>query len=336
MLVLGASFAMGTPYTHQQDGYEKNGGMASFIRAGLEAQHPNRRIEVLNLAAGGQTAHRVARVAEEAVAMAPDLLFVASCNNEGPPPPSELEERLHKLAGYRLLSRVLTPEVERAERPIHPRQLIDADSIEKTFRKNLEDIAAAAARTGVPVLLATMPVNYRYPDEHPPYLPCIEPGVDLIERGLYEQAVKHLGTCKDLSEAARWMGIALFKLERYAEADRALKLAVEIHPMTQCRPSLNQVIRDVAAANDHVHLADLESAAVTLSPGGIPGEELFVDFCHMNWKGYGEMAQVVLAALDEQKLGPAGTTGGQTLPSVEELAERFGLPSLQTGAQQRR
>jgi len=336
LLILGASFAMGTPYTHQQDGYERSGGIASFLRAGLQARYPSSDTEVINLAAGGQTAHRVARVAEEALEMEPDLLLIASCNNEGPPPPGELEERLHRLAGYRLLSRVLTGEVERDDRPIHPRQLLDADSIERGFRDSLEDIAAVTARAGVPVLLATMPVNYRYLDEHPPYTDCIDPAVNLIGRGLYEQAVTYLEGCEDVSAAARWMGIALFHLQRYDEAERALKLAVELNPMTQCRPSLNQVIRDVAAANEHVYLADFESAAVALSPGGLPGKELFVDFCHMNWRGYGEMAQVVLAALREQGLEPPGEASDQPLPSVAELAERFGLPSLETATQQRR
>jgi len=328
MLILGASFAMGTPYTHQQDGYEKDGGMGSFIRAGLQARFPETKLEVINLAAGGQTAHRVARVTREAVAMEPDVLFVATCNNEGPPPPSELEQRLHRLGGYRLLSRVLSTETPRNERPVHPRQLLDADSIEKTFRGNLEDIALTSRNAEVTVLLATMPVNYRYTDEHPPYKPCIEQGVELINAGSYEQAIAHLEGCDELAEAARWMGIALFHLERYEEAQRALKLAVELHPMTQCRPSLNQVAREVAAANEHIHLVDLEAAAVRLSPGGLPGKELFVDFCHMNWRGYGGMAEAVLATLAEHGLGPTTEASPMTPPTVTELAERFGLPPL--------
>ncbi len=329
MLVLGASFAMGTPYTHQQDGFERKGGMASFLREGLAFRYPQSRTEVFNLAAGGQTSHRVARVAAEVEDMNPDVLLVATCNNEGPPPPGELDERLHKLAGYRLLSRLLTPEVKASDRFMHPRQLMDADSIERAFRANLDDLAESTGTLNIPVLLATLPVNYRYTNEHPPYAPCIAPGVELIRAGRYEESLPVLAQCEEVTEAARWMGSALFHLGRYEDAERALKMAVDLDPMTQCRPSLNQTIRDVVAAHDHIHLVDLESAAVAQSPGGLPGEELFVDFCHMNWKGYGEMAQVVLAALQGKSFEPRGQQHLAPLPSVEEVGEGFGLPSLE-------
>jgi len=211
---------------------------------------------------------------------------------------------------------------------MHPRQLMDGDSIERSFRANLEDIAESTGTLDVPVLLATLPVNYRYTNEHPPYAPCIEPGVGLISAGRYEEALPVLAQCKEVTEAARWMGSALFHLGRYEDAERALKMAVDLDPMTQCRPSLNQAIRDVAAAHDHIHLVDLESAAASLSPGGLPGEELFVDFCHMNWKGYGEMAHVVLAALQGKSFEPKGEPHLAPLQSVEEVGEKFGLPAL--------
>ena len=328
MLILGASFAMGTPYTHQQDGFERKGGMSSFLREGLAFRYPQDDIEVLNLAVGGQTSHRVARVAETLEDIDPDVVLIATCNNEGPPPPSELNERLHKLAGYRLLSRLLTAEVQRDDRFMHPRQLMDADSIERSFRANLEDIAASTRSLHVPVLLATMPVNYRYTNEHPPYAPCIEPGVELIRAGRYEEALPVLVECQEVTEAARWMGSALFHLGRYEDAERALKMAVDLNPMTQCRPSLNQAIRDVADAHDHMHVVDLESAAAAMSPGGLPGEELFVDFCHMNWKGYGEMAHVVLATLQGKPFEPPGEQHLEPLPSVEVVGEKFKLPAL--------
>ena len=84
------------------------------------------------------------------------------------------------------------------------------------------------------------------------------------------------------------------------------------------------------------YLVDLEAAAVRMSPGGLPGKELFVDFCHMNWRGYGGMAEAVLATLAEHGLGPTTHASPLTPPTVTELAERFGLPPLDPDNPQRR
>ena len=102
--VLGASFAMGSPYVMQGREKEQFGGIPSWLRTKLRRMYPEAGVEVINMGAGGQSAHRVARIAETVVHLAPDVLIVATCNNEGTVRPSAVSEQLHKLGGYRLIA----------------------------------------------------------------------------------------------------------------------------------------------------------------------------------------------------------------------------------------
>ena len=154
---------------------------------------------------------------------------------------------------------------------------------------------------------------------------CLAQGVQLYFKKQYRRSIKQLKRCKKLGRALQWTGLALYKLGRIEEAKRYLQQTVELMPMGRCRPSLNHIIREVAAGHDHVHLVDLEAAAERASPGGIPGPELFVDNCHMSWAGYALMAEEVRAALNSAKVGPRWATNNKPL-GMEAMGQKLGLP----------
>lgn len=330
MFLYGGSWTMGTPWVHQGQGVERDGSVPSAVRsellrkeAALESPRP---IEVLNLGAGSQNAHRVRRLVEQTVEHEVDVAFVATCNNEGALRPRWVRERLHELGGYRFLASRLLPEVPSAERSYYTPQSAEASVLAEQFRQSLGAIVDATAKAGVPLLLATLPVNLRYeswevspidalaedadrPPE-PPFGPCVARGMELYRARRYDEALTRLESCDDQVEALRWRGLSLLGMGRVEEARAHLEQSVELRPRNRCRPSFNQIVRQEAARSEHVLLVDLELAAQRLAPDGLPGEELFVDSCHMTRDGYAAMATELLDTLEATGLGPRPRGGG--------------------------
>ena len=307
VFLLGGSFAMGTPFVHQDHGEEREGGISTTIRAGLAAAGIHH--EVLNVAAGAQNSTRVRAIAEEVVGYDQDLLVVATCNNEGVLPPTLVESRLHRYGLYRLVSRGISSMASR-KRSLYTPQDPDTDAVRDAFRENLRGIVRSARDAGVPVLLCTLPINLRYRSNEMGHLipgfdpavihqdaPCVAALQDLYGQGDFAGAEEAARDCNTL-DAMRLRGLALAGLGRAEEATRLLEQYTELVPRNRCRPSFNQVIREEAARSEGVTLVDLDAHARRHSPQGIPGEELFFDYCHMNQAGYALMAGEILRVMD--------------------------------------
>ena len=309
--MLGASFMMGVPYQYA-------GSIPYWLSTELAARYPDKPIEIVNAAQSAQSATRVGEIAGFALGHEPDLLMIATCNNEGTLAPGKVTERLHRSGAFRLLKKLLKPEKNGAPVPLHTPQDKDITAVRNAFKDSVKKMVLAARRKKVPVLLATLPVNLRY-DGHESGLPlkggkwqepgsvpedkCIAQGNQLLKDRKWVKAEIHFGGCKNV-EAFRGIGLALYEQRRFAEAKRTLMQYVELQPRNRCRPSFNAVIRNIANQFDTVHLVDLEAMAEKNSPYGIPGPELFVDYCHMNWMGQGMVADEFLAALKQAKLMP--------------------------------
>ena len=380
VFVLGASFAMGSPYRMQGRPAPK-GGIADFVQAGLEASFPQRRFEVISVAAGGQDSSRVLAIARQVLRYEPDALVVATGNNEGAAAPSALRRFVQRQTGYRLLRGLLTGEPERTW--FVPNDS-ESEEIRATFEGNITALLAAAREADVPVLLATLPIHLRFrgfdpdevadrlrpggePDDEPlrerscelglrlfeagalsPALPdlirceqadgvspevralaasyrlltqrftglpaqpipperrlwddCIDEGIRLHAGGENEGALAWLGGCEDLGEALRWAGLSLAALDRTEEALAVLEQSVELAPRNRMRPDFNAFLR----ARPGVQLVDLDAAARARAPSGLPGDEQFLDSCHLDWRGYGAMAVAVLEGLGRVEPSLAG------------------------------
>lgn len=204
-MLLGGSFLM-----------DKRGGIADWLRADLETRFPGDGGEVINFAAAGQDSFRNLRIAEQILPWGPDVLVLATCNNEGGPPPSRVREHLRELGGYRLLERLLAPTPTDDLRPAFTPQLAETDQVRRHFAGHIEGIVELAAQHGVPVLLATLPANLRY-DGLDPHVPssatpkqrrCIAEGVILVDGGRPDEAREVLSRCKEVDDAGAWLGLA--------------------------------------------------------------------------------------------------------------------------------
>jgi len=77
----------------------------------------------------------------------------------------------------------------------------------------------------------------------------------------------------------------LMHVGRFADADVvARRILAEPWCRHQASDVENQILRDLAAER-RVTLADVESAVRAAEPHGIPGETLFRDHCHLNYRG---------------------------------------------------
>jgi hypothetical protein len=322
MMTTGGSFVRGMPYG-DPDGTERPGTMQFWLRQRLTERYPQAEIEVVNLGASGQNSSRVLGFVKELVQLDPDLLFVATCNNEGALPPGRVMSTLHDQASYRLLVKWLVPEPDAAERSTFMLQDPDTEAVRQAFRANLEAIVRTAGEARVPLLLATLPVHLRYTgDDWGNVLEqgflndqverrnadaCILAGIELYQANQLKQAEEQLQRCENKAEALRWMGLCAYRRYRFDQARAMLEQSVELIPRGRCRPSFNEIIREVAAASPGVVLVDLDAATRAAAPHGIPGPELFHDNCHMTWDGYETMARTVQEALQQAGLEPPGS-----------------------------
>ncbi|MFT7622998.1 MAG: hypothetical protein ACI9WU_002173 [Myxococcota bacterium] len=311
LIMAGGSFFKGVPYQHE--------GTIHHALEALLKEGARRAIEVANGSMSAMASGVVGQVVGYAVTHQPSVLVVASCNNEGTLPPSQVTERLHKLGTVRVLRRLLRDDTDGdSTRPVHTPQDPDVDAIRANFRKNLEAMATSAAEAEVPLLLCTLPVNLLYRGEEAglpieghrweeqgtvPYSACIQKGIALHDARRYPEAISQLERCDEV-EALRWIGLARYASGQMDAARRALEAYTELVPRNRCRPSFNTVIRQIAQRHPHVHLVDLDAEARKISYGGLAGGELFEDYCHMNREAQGKVAGWIFARLSE--LGLAG------------------------------
>ncbi len=351
LVIVGGSFAMGTPYSHQRHGEERPGGIASWLRADLTARFPDHKIEVINLAAGGQSSTRVTHIVDDLTVLKPDVVVVASCNNESSLTPNVVEEELRQFAGVRLLSKLLRPPPENSARPeLYSPQDTDSLTLKRRFENNLRTILTQGKREGFEVLLSTLPVHLTYQGDIPGGMllrdedggsmravsneckgadcphniisECAQQGAALLQQGQTEAARGVLEECEDL-EALRWMGMLELNSGDIDRGVSLLEQYTELVPRGRCRPSFNKLIRDVAPEG---RLVDLQNAV--LNEGGLTPAELFVDNCHLSWVGYALMAQTVLSTLREADLLPSGEEVEPSSESVYQKAQKLGLPAV--------
>lgn len=115
------------------------------------------------------------------------------------------------------------------------------------------------------------------------------------------------------------------------EPARSLYSSARDHDPTPIRaPSaLNAAVRDAANATGAV-LVEVELAMASVAPDGIPGNDLFLDYCHPSEAGHELIARLLLPEI-EIALGLSATTGLPPLglpvsvPEVSKAADGFAL-----------
>ena len=327
----GGSFMRGIPY-------ERVGTMRFWLDRALQRHFPAAEVELINAGATSQNSHRVKEIVHFAARHDPDVIIVASCNNEGSLPPTEVAQRLNRSGTYRLIRKMVRSEVLDAERSLHTPQDPDLDTVRAAFRSHLEEMVGSARRAGSRIFLTTLPVNLRYEGnspgrptgkdntrEHPGEVnwpACVVEGHAAYEAGEHQRALSLLARCEHI-EALRWTGLSHYAIGEYETARRELTQYLEVVPRNRCRPSFQRIIRDVAAAME-VPLIDLEALFVAAAPHGLPGPEHFYSYCHLRWSAQAMAADEMLSTLMQHGAAPEGDPRTPPAENRREVMIRAG------------
>lgn len=333
IVITGGSFAMGSRYVDQGENKNRVGGMADWAVAQLEIMYPSMRFELINAAAGAQNSNRVVTIVKRMAQIKPDLMIVATGNNEGYLPFSKANEALQNWAVYRLLKKTILPGVTPDRRQYFMPQDEDTIRIQKNFESNINEIIQTCKFFKTPLILATLPIHLKYEGKDPQvhgtskYTASdekIEQGVRLIKQGKQKAGIESLLESSNTGQAAFYLAQEQEKSGNYDLARTLYKVHVQNVPKNRTRPSFNDFIRNAAATND-VILLDLENAAEKISPDGIPGQELFFDFCHMNLTGYCLMGETLARTIAESGLISAQEGEPRPMESCTRIArsEKF-------------
>ncbi len=339
IFVLGESFAAGTPFNLVEGAAPGEGTPAAWLATLLRIRFPGKSFEVIPAATGGATSRRVREIALELLEKAsPDLLVIASGNNEGYYP-GRLNEELHRWIVYRALKKTLLTPPRGDERPANMPQPVDREDALQAFRRNLDAILTEARMREVAVVLCTLPANLRY-DIRPSAsrLGGLSPdflstdkfllrGRELLREGDYERALDEFLQSPNRGVVLFHIGECLEALGRFDDAREAFRQHLDILPICRAGWRVNAIIRDLVRERGAA-LCDLESAIERVAPNGIPGFSLFYDSCHMRWFGYYHVANAMLETAHRADMLPPdwGTPG--PAPPVDDALHQAGWAGL--------
>ncbi len=212
------------------------------------------------------------------------------------------------------------------------------------FRQNLDDVCRAAESAGAPVVLCTIPVNLK---DCAPFGSLHAPGLDgerlqewerLYQDGQrlqagkkYAEAVRRYeqaGRIDDsFADLAYRLGACFAALGENEQARRQYLRARDLDVYRfRSDATINDTVRAVAAAHEAAgaRLADAERSFAEGSPGGLPGEDLFLEHVHMTFRGSYLLARTVFEALTRSPPPGLGPPVGRPAPlSESDCAERL-------------
>ncbi len=216
------------------------------------------------------------------------------------------------------------------------------------FRQNLSDICQAGTDAGAAVLVCTVPVNLK---DCPPFQSVHAAALSADQAALWdtayqagvrqEDAGQHAGALRHYDEAAgidEGFAELAFRQARcllaLGQSEQARQKYMRARDLDALRlrtdTTINATIRDVVAdrASPHVHLVDTAQAMAAASAGGIPGEDLFFEHVHMNFKGNHACACAVFRAVAKLLPPPAPAAANLPQPLTEaQCAERLAYVS---------
>lgn len=317
IVMTGGSFAMGSPYCMQGQTFRKcGGGIPKCIEKELQLRFPKQKIEMLNFGAGSQNSTRVRFMMEKIVQLEPDLIIVATGNNEGVIPSTSINLELHKWVVYRAMKKALIKPAKLWERSYFTPKS-SGENVNHQFKKNMTEIVQIAQDADKPLILATLPINLKFilpPHEYkiigvpdPMEDEDIQKGRRAFLEGNYQQAIESYSISKVIDFSFYFIGEAFEAMGDLESAKLCYRMYVNKNSMNRTNPIHNEFIRQLCR-DKQIPLADLEQAFETLYPGQIPSTEHFLDFCHMTWMGYYLMSKPVIKVIldDKRKYGLRG------------------------------
>jgi len=263
---------------------------------------PDKDFEIINCGMCGYDSYRVYLVEKEILSYQPDLIIILSGNNEFYDKVKVnlrayyTNKFLRKLWIYRKLQDHFLQWCDELEIEYSR----DREQRLVNYGKNIRRIVRKAKAKRVPIILCTLPVNFRdcAPAEKYPLDKQFLLGKFLLENENYLVAEdtfkKFLKDKPNDSFGYYFLGRAYDKMENYQKAKENYLMALELsYGSGRASPSSNAIIRRICAEGD-AGLADLEKAFMDIASHGLLGREQFYDSCHWWDEYYFLVAKVVV------------------------------------------
>lgn len=270
IVILGGSFA------------EQLGNMPT-LRKELDKHFPAYRFEVVNLATGGYDSQRVKITAQHAKLCNPDLVIIASGNNENLHPQCSLNPKLHKLKRQLGRSRLFVF-LQKTIQTLSP-LLSTKKTAGDFFHQNIEQTIKLLKHQNIKTSLVVLCPNYRHWQTEPDK-PCTNPehiaARLFMAWGKHEKALKKLSNISNdpsMSNVYFDRAVCLDRLGNNEQAFEYYQKAVDSSPM-RVTSSIQHATKQVAAQYNLVTF-DLKKYFRQYSPQHIPGMEIFFDNCHV-------------------------------------------------------
>jgi len=212
------------------------------------------------------------------------------------------------------------------------------------FEKNLLDICRVAQRSGIPAIVSTVGVNLK---DSAPFASLHHPGLSeqdvqewektcqggetLREQGKFEQAIERFLKAEkidaDYAELHFRLGSCYWAMGDFRKAkDRYVK-ARELDTLRfRADTRINEIIRRVAGGKSAqgIHLVDSLQIIEANSPHNTPGNELFYEHVHLNFRGTYLVAQAIFEQV--QRVLPEWVSrhaSGRAVLTEQECARRL-------------
>ncbi len=329
---LGGSASAGWPHPKEEI-------YSAYLEQALRSAYPNRKIEVINVSAHAYASYRVRFIFESVIGFDPDLLIIYSGNNEFLEPRSYLESGnqllrtttfLNRSATYRLAlhfyeslrspdasldggdrentkydkwSKVARVTLQLREDPVQ------FEKVKEHYAFNISSMVADAEEQGVPVLLATVPVNVRdwHPnvslvstsgEEHAEWERHYDAGQAWLLRGDPERARLELEAATQIdpthAESYYYLGRALEQSGAFEQALVDYQRAVDLdHNPFRAVSAFNRSLRKIASQHANARLVDTEKAFYADSAPYAPGFDLLLDYVHPTERGNQILARTI-------------------------------------------
>jgi len=173
------------------------------------------------------------------------------------------------------------------------------------FKRNMQDIRGLAQRSDIKIIFCTVPCNMK---DSPPFASLHRPDLTDAEKESWDEIYRRGIECETDGNYAEAIELYLqaasiddryadlqFRLGRcywevgeYDKAQAVYILARELDTLRfRADTRINEIVRDTAGNKtaDGVYLVDAVKVFEENSPYRIPGEELFYEHVHMNFKG---------------------------------------------------
>lgn len=269
---------------------------------------PDKNFEVICCGMGAYDSYRDYLVEKEILSYEPNLIIVFSGNNEFYNKikinlwSHYLNKILSKFWTYRRLQNwFLNWQAERGL--IYFRNKKERI---QNYEKNIRLIVKKAKSKGVPIILCTLPVNFRDcpPNGKRPLDKRYLLAHFLFEQGDYSNAVeefkKFLKDNPDNAFGYYFLARTYDATKNYPKAKSYYLRSLELNYTYDDRasPGSNEIIRQICS-EEGVGLADLELAFMNLTPHSLLGREQFFDNCHWYMEYNSLVAEVILQAISQ-------------------------------------